>query len=247
MVGIVLVLTLIFGALRIRKPVGAALLPQIEGEGHPHQLLRTLASLWHVAFIVYILFLYILSTYKRGLGEDTASYPGLLSLLIVVLAPGADFFLRSLLNRFFPAEEAEGLGKNMNASPVFKRAARILLVIGALFLLGRVWGVNFFALGEESFGVELMRAIVSIALTLLAAYLAWGVIKAALARYLPGQQEQAGRGDEGGDASASRLGTIMPLVMRFIQTALAVIVVLILLSSLGVSIAPLLAAPASWA
>ena len=139
MVGIVLVLTLIFGALRIRKPVGAALLPQIEGEGHPHQLLRTLASLWHVAFIVYIPFLYILSTYKRGLGEDTAAYPGLLSLLIVVLAPGADFFLRSLLNRFFPADEAEGLGKNMNASPVFKRAARILLVILALFLLGRVW------------------------------------------------------------------------------------------------------------
>jgi len=225
----------------IRKPVAAASLPQIEGEGHPHHFLRTLASLWHVAFIVYILFLYILSTYKRGLGEDTASYPGLLSLLIVVLVPGADFFLRSLLNRFFPAEETEELRKNMNASPVFKRAARILLVIGELFLLGRVWGVNFFAFGKESFGEELMRAIVNIALTLLAAYVAWGVIKAALARYLPGQQEQAGRGDEGGDASASRLRTMMPLVMRFIQAALAVIVVMILLSSLGVGIAPPLA------
>ena len=75
MVGIVLVLTLIFGALRIRKPVGAALLPQIEGEGRPHQLLRTLASLWHVAFIVYILFLYILSTYKRGLGGTRRPIP----------------------------------------------------------------------------------------------------------------------------------------------------------------------------
>ena len=148
MVGIVLVLTLIFGTLRIQKPVAAALLPQIEGEGRPHQFLRTRASLWHVAFIVYILFLYVLSTDKRGLGEDTASYPGLLSLLIVVLVPGADFFLRSLLGRFFPAEGTEGLRKNMNASPVIKRAARILLVILALFLLGRVWDVNFFVLGE---------------------------------------------------------------------------------------------------
>jgi hypothetical protein len=127
------------------------------------------------------------------LGEDTASYPGLLSLLIVVLVPGADFFLRSLLDRFFPAEETEGLRKNMNASPVIKRAARILLVILALFLLGRVWDVNFFVLGEESFGEELMRAIVNIALTLLVADVAWGVIKAALARYLPGQEEQASR------------------------------------------------------
>ncbi len=82
------------------------------------------------------------------LGKDTASYPGLLSLLIVVLVPGADFFLRSLLDRFFPAEETEGPRKNMNASPVIKRAARILLVILALFLLGRVWDVNFFVLGE---------------------------------------------------------------------------------------------------
>ena len=241
MVGIVVVLTLIFGALRIRKPVAAALMPQIEGEGHPHQVLRSLASFWHVAFIAYILFLYSLSTYKRGLGEDTASYPGLLSLLIVILVPAADFFLRSLLDRFLPAEDTKGMRSGVNASPVFKRAARILLVIGALFLLGRVWDVNFFTLGKESFGEELMRAIVNIALTLLAAYVAWGVIKAALARYLPGQEEQAGHGDEGGDANASRLGTIMPLVMRFIQTALAVIVVMIVLSSLGVSIGPLLA------
>ena len=129
----------------------------------------------------------------------------------------------------------------MSASPVFRRAARILLVIGALFLLGQVWDVNFFALGEESFGEELMRAIVSIALTLLAAYVAWGVIKSALARYLPGQEEEASPGAEGGGTNASRLGTVMPLVMRFIQTTLIVIVVMILLSSLGVSIGPLLA------
>jgi len=241
MVAVVLALTIIFGALRMRRPVAAALMPQTEGEGHPHRFLRTLASLWHVAFIVYILFLFSLSIYNGVIGEDTASYPGLLSLLIVVLVPGADFFLRSLLDRFFPAEKTEGPRKNTDASPVFKRAARILLIIGALLLMGRVWNVNFFALGEESFGEELMRAIVNIALTLLAAYVAWGVIKAALARYLPGQQEQADRGDEGGGANASRLGTVMPLVMRFIQATLAVIVVMTLLSSMGVSIGPLLA------
>jgi small-conductance mechanosensitive channel len=115
-------------------------------------------------------------------------------------------------------------------------------VIVALFLLGRVWGVDFFALGRESFGEELMRAVVDIALTLLVAYVAWGAIKAALARYLPsGGAGEAHGGDEGGVASASRLETIMPLVMRFIQITLAVIVVMILLSSLGVNIGPLLA------
>ena len=126
--------------------------------------------------------------------------------------------------------------------PVFKRAARILLVILALFLLGRVWGVNFVDLGRDSFGEEIMRAMVDIALTLLAAYVAWGAIKAALARYLPPEKgEEAHGGDEGGEASASRLETVMPLVMRFIQATLAVIVVMILLASLGVNIGPMLA------
>ncbi len=239
---IVVVLTLIVGAVRMRKPVAAALLPQLEGEGHPHRFLGTLASLWHVAFIVYILFLYILATYKRVIGEEMAVYPGLLSLLILLLVPAADFFLRSLLDHFFPVEEPEGSRKDVHALPVFKRAARILVIILAVFLIGKAWGVSFFALGQESFGEELVRAIVDIALTLLVAYVAWGAIKAGLGRYLPTEEgEQAGGGDEGGEAGASRLETIMPLVMRFIQITLAVIVVMILLSSLGVNIAPLLA------
>jgi small-conductance mechanosensitive channel len=163
-------------------------------------------------------------------------------LLILVLVPGVDFFLRSILDRFLPTKETENLRKNVNATPVFKRAARILIVILALFLLGRVWGVNFLALGQESFGEEMMHAIVDITLTLLVTYVAWGVTKAALARYLPPEgEEQTRGGDEGGGASASRLETIMPLVLRFIQITLAVIVVMILLSSLGVDIGPLLA------
>jgi small-conductance mechanosensitive channel len=241
-VGFVLALTLIAGAIRLRKPVAAALVAQTEGDDQQYRFLGTLASLWHVAFIAYILFLYILTTYKRTIGEEIASYPGLVSGLIILLVPAADFFLRSLLDYFFPVEKPEGSRKDVHALPVFKRAARILVVILAVFLIGKAWSVSFFALGQETFGEELVRAIVDIALTLLVAYVAWGAIKAGLARYLPAEDgEQAGSGDESGMTNASRLGTIMPLVMRFIQTSLAVIVVMILLSSLGVNIGPLLA------
>jgi len=243
LVGVIVVLVLVIGALRVRKAVATALLRQIDGEGFACRLLRALATYWHVGFIAYVLFIFVLSTYKDVMGQEASSYPGLLSLLIVAALPGADFFLRSLLDRLIPADGTGGPRGKMSALPVFKRAARILLVIVALFLLGRVWGVNFFALGQESFGDELMRAVVDIALTLLVAYVAWGAIKAALARYLPAAAEEGavGGGDEGGGASASRLETIMPLVVRFIQITLAVIVVMILLASLGVNIGPLLA------
>jgi small-conductance mechanosensitive channel len=245
MVAGALVITLIAGALRLRKAVTAALLSQIDGEGYTHRALRSLASLWHVAFIAYVVFLLFLTTYKDVIGEQSASFPGLLSLLIVVSIPGVDFFLRALLDHAMPAVRRDGLSKSVSALPVFKRAARILIIIVALFLLGRVWGVNFFALGQESFGEEIMRALVDIALTLLVAYVAWGAIKAALARYLPAEETEEGEEahgvDEGGGTGASRLETIMPLVMHFIRITLVVIVVMILLSSLGVNIGPLLA------
>ena len=105
MVATVLVITLIVGALRVRKAVTAAMLLQIDGDGYAHRLLGSLASFWHVAFIVYILFLLFLSTYKGVIGEQSGSYPGLLSLLILVSIPGADFFLRSLLDHLIPEAE----------------------------------------------------------------------------------------------------------------------------------------------
>ncbi len=241
LVGAVVVVLLVAGALSLRKPIAAALLSQVGSEGHGQRLLAVLASLWYAVFIVYVLVIYALNLYKGVVGTSAAAYPGLLSLLIVVLLPAADYLLRSLLDHFFPVEKTSERRKTAGAMPVFKRAARILLVILAIFLLGEVWGVNFFALGRNSFGEELMRAIVDIALTLLVAYVAWGAIKAALSGYLPAEDEEGEGGDEGGHSGATRLETVMPLVMRFIQITLAVIVVMILLSSLGVDIGPLLA------
>lgn len=239
---IVMVTLLVAGAFRLRKPIASSLVARIEDDGRPRPILRRLVSLWHVAFIVYILFLYVLSAYKSVVGQETAAYPGLISLIIILLVPAADFFLRSLLDHALPARSADGGKGAAQALPVFKRALRILLVIFAFYIVGRIWGVDFFMLGQAGLGVELMRAVIDISLVLLVAYVAWGAAKAALARYLNEQDEDdAVGGDEGGAASASRLETIMPLVLRFVQITLIVIVALIVLSSLGVDIGPLLA------
>ncbi len=241
-VGVVVVAVIIVGAFRLHRPVAAALTALVAAGGLRGRILRGLVTSWHLFFIAYVLFLFALSTYERTVGGHTGSYPGLASLLIVLLLPAADFFLRSVLDHFFPSAKSAAEQGRGSALPVFKRAIRILLIILAVFLIGRVWGVNFFALGRGSFGEEIMRAIIDIALTLLVAYVAWGAIEAGLARYLTKDDEEgAAGGDEGGASSASRLQTIMPLVMRFIQITLAVIVVMILLSSLGVDIGPLLA------
>ena len=236
---LVMVILLIVGVLRLHRPITDAVVTEIESDGTRRRFLAGLVALWPAAFIGYLLFLYGLSTYKSVVSRETAAYPGLVSLIVVLLIPAADFFLRSLLDHLFPARQSE-VGRQ--ALPVFKRAARILLVIASVYLIGRVWGVDFFTLGRAGLGAEFMRALVDISLTLLVTYVVWGVTKAALARYLESQSDgNPVASDEGGSASASRLETIMPLVLRFLQITLAVIVVLIVLSSLGVDIGPLLA------
>ena len=46
---------------------------------------------------------------------------------------------------------------------------------------------SFFALGQESFGEEIMRALVDIALTLLVAYVAWGAVHGLASLLIEGQ------------------------------------------------------------
>ncbi len=243
LVGVLLVAIIIAATLDVRRPVATALQGQVEGDGAWARFLRALASLWAVAFIAYVLFLFVLAVYTGLDDQLQGGFPGIQSLLIVLALPLADFILRALLDHRFGDDEATEKVRPGSAIPVFKRAARVLLIILAVFLIGRVWGVNFFDLGRQGIGEELMRAIIDIALIILVAYVVWGVIKAAVARYVPNEAagEEAGPADEGGAGNASRVATILPLIMRFVQITLVVIVVLILLSSLGVDIGPLLA------
>ena len=241
LVGVVLVAIIIAATLDVRRPVAAAMQAQVEGDGAWPRFLRALAALWAVAFIAYVLFLFVLSVYTGLDSQLQSGFPGIQSLLIVLAVPLADFVLRAFLDDRFEEEDARR--RAASAIPVFKRAARVLLIILAIFLIGRVWGVNFFDLGRQGIGDELMRAAIDIALIVLVAYVLWGVIKAAVARYLPDETagEEAGPADEGVAANASRVETILPLILRFVQITLVLIVVLILLSSLGVDIGPLLA------
>ena len=241
LVGIVLVAIIIAATLDVQRPVAMAMQAQVEGDSAWPRFLRALAALWAVAFIAYVLFLFVLSVYTGLDSQLQGGFPGIQSLLIVLAVPLADFVLRAFLDDRFEEEDARR--RATSAIPVFKRAARVLLIILAVFLIGRVWGVNFFDLGRQGIGDELMRAAIDIALIILVAYVLWGVIKAAVARYLPDETagEEAGPADEGVAANASRVETILPLILRFVQITLVLIVVLILLSSLGVDIGPLLA------
>jgi small conductance mechanosensitive channel len=89
---------------------------------------------------------------------------------------------------------------------------------------------------EQPVGKRVLGAVVSIALVLVIAVLAWEVASNAIQRYLMTQDQG------GGDLQRrARIRTLLPLLHKTLFVFLSLMVVLISLSEIGVDIAPLLA------
>jgi small-conductance mechanosensitive channel len=94
-----------------------------------------------------------------------------------------------------------------------------------------VWGV------ELPIAREVADSILKILLTVVLGYVVWEVINAFIERKL--QTIQAG--PEGGGAGGNRFRTLVQLARKFILVVLVIMVSLIVLSSMGIQIGPLLA------
>ncbi len=116
----------------------------------------------------------------------------------------------------------------------------LTLCIAALvcFWVLFLWGFNVLV------GETVMSAALEVLFVVTLSYAAWKVIESAINRRL--SQIEASRPDaeEEGEGSAeggSRAGTLLHLLRKFLFVALVTMVVLIVLSAIGINIAPLLA------
>lgn len=118
-------------------------------------------------------------------------------------------------------------------------AWRSLIGVVAIYVIVRLWGLDLLVFAKGPGAPVWASTLFDIILTLLLGYLAWRLIRAALYR-----EEQAGDGGEDGDPmapAASRLSTLAPLFRSILLVILTVVVTMIILSSIGVDIGPLLA------
>ena len=120
---------------------------------------------------------------------------------------------------------------------------RILLFLFAIFAFAGIWDLNLFGLLQALFGERTTKVIVNFSVTAILAYSLWSIVSTAVARVAgPGPGEGAGpHSGDGGGVGGTRLGTVLPLFKKFLFITLIVMLTLILLSSLGVNIGPLIA------
>ncbi len=244
------VLGVIF-VLQNRVPVGqwlrgraqAARGPTGLGEGQGWRLLRErLADTWHIPVIFYILAtlgVFVLRINGGFVYVARATVMSIVVMLVAILIVAfarrlsqRGFAIRPELKLRFPTLEARA---NRYLPVLTVVAAVIVYALAALTVL-QVWGIEAYAWLRSDLGHRLTGSLMSIAAVLVVALILWELFSTAIERYLAGVDSH-GRAV----ARSARMRTLLPLLRTTMLVLLIVIVSFIVLSEIGVNIAPLLA------
>ena len=169
-----------------------------------------------------------------------------LTVVIVLAVPFFDAFFGAMVEawKFTGSDiDPDGPGPRRSLLDVVHPIMRVAVVIGAVALVAKVWNIDLLASTENTIGDSFAAAALSIGITVLLAYTLWLIVEVTLGRYDVDDTADAhvDAGGEGGGAGASRVETVMPLIRRFFQVTIVVISAMIILSSLGMNIGPLIA------
>jgi len=165
--------------------------------------------------------------------------------LFVVLAglPAAISLARRAVNNVFRPPGVEQDGKHVPSvlAAVIERGVRAVLVIAAVIFLGHKLGIDFTAItAQDTIFTRIMRGVFSAIVILLAADFFWHVAKTLIDRKMVEASELGEPGTEAARRRA-RIRTLLPIIRNVLMIVVAVVALLMALSSLGVEIAPLIA------
>jgi small-conductance mechanosensitive channel len=213
--------------------------------------LATLARYWHYLASAYVLCMGVYWTSDVLLGGKATVGRLILSLFAIPIFIGLDQWGQRLLkmasgemteivdlsgDQLREVPPIEGKNKVKQYAPLIRKLYRLILVAFLFFIVIGLWGVDI------TVGRIFTSHVLSIVVTLLLGFIAWEFVKARIDSRLRQEMPAAGEEmDEGGGRGGSRAGTLLLLLRKFVLVVLFVIVSLIVLSSIGVNIGPLIA------
>jgi small conductance mechanosensitive channel len=207
---------------------------------HRGGLRQRFADIWHILAIVYIAANYAVWALGIEGGFQYLIHASVLTVVVFFAARLVIYGIDRIISWAF-AVSAElkatypGLEPRANRYlPLLRQAIHVVLYLIAFLLVLEAWGVNSFAWFETDLGAGLVKAATTIALILLIALVLSEAVNAIVEHYL-----RNGRSDD--SKRAARRRTLLPLLRNGFRVFLFVIVTLIVLSQIGINIAPLLA------
>lgn len=240
LLGLIVALLLVMLLLQNRQEVASA----IRGEdGRSLAILRRrIAEIWHFVGIVFIGAIYGVWALEIPGGFEFVLRATLMSLVILGIARGLIMLERPLVRRAFSLTDEQkrrfpGLEARTNRYlPVLQTAIKIVIYVGTALALLDVWGLDVFAWFSGPVGSLILGRLITIGAIIFFALVIWELISAGIERYLTATDR------EGNTVSRSqRAQTLLPLLRNLVLIILALMVTLMVLSELGVEIAPLIA------
>jgi moderate conductance mechanosensitive channel len=240
LVGLVLALLAIIFLLQNRS----AIADWIGGDGLMasgwSRIRRTLAEIWQLLAIFYIVGLYAIYALRIEGGFVYVARATALSVVVIVATRLIARSIRSLSRRGFaisPQLKAQFPTLEQRANryvPIFSGLAEGALYILAALTVLQAWEVSAFAWLDTDLARRLGQELLAIGLVILGALVVWEIFASAVERYLT-------RIDTGQTPRRTRIRTLLPLLRTAMLSLLVVMSGLIILSHLGINIAPLLA------
>ncbi len=206
------------------------------------RLRKRFADIWHVLAVIYVVAIYGVWAISIAGGFQFIIRASVVSLLILAIARAISMALRRAALRGFaindeirkryPTLESRA-NRYLPALHILLQA--LVVLISGLALL-QAWNIDAFGWLETPIGQQLTQSVLSIAVVVAMALVIWEAINSAIERYLSKTDEYGNLVERG-----ARARTLLPLMRNLILVVLAVMVTMIVLSELGINIAPLLA------
>ena len=233
---------LVVAILQARAPVAALIRPAPGTDGVWAVLRTRLADSWHLLAAFPVVALWVVWAVELRDGYTRLIQFFLVTCAVVIGARLLGVVLLGGLERAMRPSAAlaarhPGLGARAGFYfPVLRLVVVSMLWAAAVIALLQAWGfgpLSWFSQGD--LGSRILSAAVLTGVTVLIAILVWEGANAGLERHLS-QLSEAGQ-----LARSGRLRTLMPMLRTSLLVTIVIVVGLIVLSEIGVNIAPLLA------
>lgn len=164
--------------------------------------------------------------------------------VVAVALPSAIGLVRRSVNHILRPGAGSLPAQNRSLAEVsLDRGLRAVLIIAAALLLARAWDIDLVAMTmQDTLATRILRGILSAIVIILIAEFLWHALRAVIDSQLQsGTDTDASHVGDETSRRRARLRTLLPILRNVLFIVILVIAVLMVLSSLGIEIGPLIA------
>jgi moderate conductance mechanosensitive channel len=199
-----------------------------------------MAISWHILAMGYVAIVWLLGIGRLALYGPQNDGAFAVSFLLVPLYLILDRAGKWMVTETFGTIRKTVDQDNTRYVRITTGLVRIVIVFSLALWLFHIWGIDLPLLDKVG------EAAFSILMTLILAHVIWGQINRYIQQKLeslapPPSEEKADFDEEFSGQTLDRSFTLLPVLRKFVGTVLVVMTTLIVLSSLGINIAPLMA------